>query len=131
MSVFTVQNLDHVVLRVTDMEKSLNFYIDVLGLDIAKTNEYYSMVHLRAGTSMIDLIDVNGRLGKPGGEAAKDTGRNVDHICLRVEPFNETAIIDYFAKHGMAVDKAGTRYGAQGEGLSVYCYDPDGNKVEL
>lgn len=131
MNLFTVRNIDHVVFRVTDMEASLKFYTEVLGLDIAKRNDLYSMIHIRAGSSMIDLIDIKGKLGVLGGEGPKETGRNVDHVCLRVDPFDEKAIIEYFAQHNVEVSPAQSRYGAEGDGPSLYCYDPDGNKVEL
>jgi len=131
MKPFTVSQVDHIVLRVRDMHKSLRFYVDILGLEIARRNDHYSMIHIRAGASMIDLIDVEGLLGRQGGEPAGSSGRNVDHFCLRIDPFDEAALIRYFAQFDITVGRAESRYGAEGEGLSVYCIDPDGNTVEL
>ena len=131
MSIFKVQHIDHVVLRVKDMERSVDFYTRVLGCAIKKRNEQYAMIHLGAGNSMIDLVDIDGPLGAMGGGAPGKERRNVDHFCLRVEPFDETAILAHLQSHGIAADKAVTRYGAEGVGPSIYCFDPDGNQVEL
>lgn len=131
MSIFKVQHIDHVVLRVKDMERSVDFYTQVLGCAIKKRNEQYAMIHLGAGSSMIDLVDINGPLGSLGGGAPGKERRNVDHFCLRVEPFDEQAILAHLQAFGIVADKAVTRYGADGVGLSIYCFDPDGNQVEL
>lgn len=131
MSNFKVQHIDHVVLRVEDMERSLEFYIEVLGCSIKKRNEQYEMIHLAAGSSMIDLVDIHGPLGAIGGGAPRKERRNVDHFCLRVEPFDEEAILTHLQGHGVAAENAVTRYGAQGVGPSIYCFDPDGNQIEL
>jgi glyoxylase I family protein len=131
MSIFRVQHIDHVVLRVADMERSVDFYTQVLGGAIKKRNEQYGMIHLGAGSSMIDLVDVNGPLGAMGGGAPGKERRNVDHFCLRVEPFDEQEILAHLQAFGIVADKAVTRYGAEGVGLSIYCFDPDGNQVEL
>ncbi|MEZ1319527.1 VOC family protein [Pseudomonas fluorescens] len=131
MAIFNVQHIDHIVLRVADMQRSLEFYVEVLGCSVAKHNEQYAMIHLRAGSSMIDLVDIDGPLGAQGGAAAGKERRNVDHFCLRVEPFDEQAIIEHLQRHGITVEKAVNRYGAQGTGPSIYCFDPDGNQVEL
>ena len=58
-------------------------------------------------------------------------GRNVDHFCLRIEPFNEAALIAHLQTFSLTVAKAESRFGAEGKGLSLYCFDPDGNQVEL
>ncbi|MGO4400875.1 VOC family protein [Achromobacter sp. PAB15] len=131
MSVFQIKHLDHVVLRVRDMERSVDFYTNVLGCSIRKKNEKLAMIHLGAGGSMIDLVDVQGPLGAAGGLAPGKEGHNVDHFCLRVDPFDETAILKHLQAFGVAADKAVMRYGAEGEGLSIYCLDPDGNQIEL
>lgn len=131
MSIFKVQHIDHVVLRVEDMERSVDFYTQVLGCSIKKRNDQYAMIHLTAGGSMIDLVDVNGPLGAMGGGAPGKERRNVDHFCLRVEPFDEQAILAHLQAFDIVADKAVTRYGAEGVGLSIYCFDPDGNQVEL
>ncbi|WP_447919640.1 VOC family protein [Achromobacter aegrifaciens] len=131
MPVFQIKHLDHVVLRVRDLARSVDFYTKVLGCSIKKKNEKFAMIHLGAGQSMIDLVDVQGALGVAGGAAPGKEGRNVDHFCLRVDPFDEAAILEHLQAFGVTADKAVMRYGAEGEGLSIYCFDPDGNQIEL
>ena len=89
------------------------------------------MVHLATGTAMIDLVTLEGPLGRPGGAAPGAEGRNLHHFCLRIEPFDEQVLTAYLQGAGVSVEPAEKRYGAEGEGLSLYCYDPDGNQVEL
>lgn len=131
MRPFNLQRLDHVVLRVRDMQNSLRFYTQIVGCDIAKQRPDLGLVHLRAGASMIDLVDVNGVLGKKGGETPDPQRQNVDHVCLRIDPFNEDALLTYLRSQGIDVDPAESRYGAEGDGPSIYFSDPDGNRVEL
>ena len=115
-----LREIDHVVLRVTDMERMVRFYADVLGAEWVAYRPKFKMTHLRAGGSMIDLV---------AGEAR--TGFNMDHFCLRVEPFDEAAIVAHLRSHGVAVGDVRTRYGAEGNGTSIYLTDPEGNQVEL
>jgi hypothetical protein len=80
---------------------------------------------------MIDLVDLQGELGRKGGGAAGAERRNVDHFCLRIEPFDEALLSAHLQSFGLSVAKAESRFGAEGKGLSLYCLDPDGNEVEL
>jgi catechol 2,3-dioxygenase-like lactoylglutathione lyase family enzyme len=89
------------------------------------------MSHLRIGASLIDLVEVNGPLGKAGGAAPGLEGRNMDHFCLRVEPFDQDAIVAHLKRHRVAVGEIRTRFGAEGNGVSIYLADPEGNTVEL
>lgn len=126
-----ILHIDHIVLRVSDLPRSLAFYRDVLGCPVSRVRESLGMIHLAAGSSMIDLVAVDGPLGLKGGPAPGRQGHNLDHLCLRVEPFDEQALSDYLQGAGVRVEPAEKRYGAEGEGLSLYCFDPDGNRVEL
>jgi catechol 2,3-dioxygenase-like lactoylglutathione lyase family enzyme len=129
---FSVLRIDHIVLRVKDMERAITFYRDVLGCAIEKRRDDLGLVHLRAGASLIDLVTPDGPLGKQGGALAGIEGRNVDHICLRIEPFDEAAIRALMAAHGVAVNgEVQNNFGAEGNGPSIYIADPDGNTVEL
>lgn len=129
---FALQRIDHVVLRVADLPRSIAFYERVVGCRVERTREHLGLVHLRAGASMIDLVDVAGKLGAPGGAAAGEEGRNVDHVCLRIEPFDEAAIVAHLAAHGITPrGPAESNFGAEGDGPSLYFRDPDGNAVEL
>jgi glyoxylase I family protein len=123
--------IDHVVLRVRDIGAMTKFYCDVLGAEHVAFRAEFGMTHLRAGASMIDLVTVDGPLGRPGGAAPGAGGRNMDHLCLRVEPFDESAIVAHLKKHGVAVGEIRTRYGAEGNGTSIYLTDPEGNTLEL
>lgn len=128
---FQILGLDHVVLRVTDMSRMVRFYCEVLGCRIEREREELGLIQLRAGQSLIDLIEVEGELGRKGGAAPGKEGRNMDHVCLRVEPFDSGAIAAHLLAHGVVPGETATRYGAEGSGLSVYITDPDGNTVEL
>ena len=131
MQPFTIKHIDHIVLRVKDLERSITFYGEVFGTEVVKRRDDLGMVHLRAGTSMIDLVDIQGELGRKGGAAAGHERRNLDHFCLRIEPFDEEALVSHLHSHGLTPEKAAVRFGAEGHGLSIYCFDPDGNQVEL
>src|SRR6185312_2350655 len=89
------------------------------------------LFQLRAGASLIDLVDVDGKLGRNGGAAPGAAGRNVDHVCLSVEGYDEAAIVAHLEAHDARVGDIGMRYGAEGEGPSIYVLDPEDNVVEL
>ncbi|SMF71424.1 Glyoxalase/Bleomycin resistance protein/Dioxygenase superfamily protein [Tistlia consotensis] len=128
---FEILGLDHVVLRVADREAVLAFYCGVLGLAVEKEQTELGLTQIRAGRSLIDLVTVEGKLGRAGGAAPGAEGRNLDHLCLRIEPFDEPALRAHLAAAGIEVVEAGERYGAEGDGPSVYVRDPAGNTVEL
>jgi catechol 2,3-dioxygenase-like lactoylglutathione lyase family enzyme len=126
-----IRDIDHLVLRVTSLDKMLHFYCNALGCQIERRQDAIGLVQLRAGRSLIDLVPINGKLGRAGGAAPGAEGRNMDHFCLRVEPFDEAAIRNQLARHGYIAGAVESRYGAQGEGPSIYLADPEGNGVEL
>lgn len=127
----TIRGIDHVVLRVRDIERMRKFYCDVLGAAHVAYRPELGMSHLRIGAAMIDLVEVDGPLGKPGGAAPGREGRNMDHLCLRVEPFDQDAIVKHLQKNGVKVGDIRERFGAEGSGISIYLNDPEGNTVEL
>ena len=128
---FSILDIDHLVLRVVHLDKMLHFYCDALGCIVERRQEAIGLVQLRAGRSLIDLVTIDSKLGRAGGAAPGLEGRNMDHFCLRVEPFDEAAIRSQLARHGYAAGAVESRYGAQGEGPSIYLRDPEGNGVEL
>lgn len=127
-----VLGLDHVVLRSARPESLIAFYRDVLGCPVERESAPETgLVQLRAGSALIDIISIDGTLGRRGGRGPGREGRNVEHFCLAVEKFDEAAIRRHLERHGIAVKEAGRRYGATGFGPSIYIEDPDGNTVEL
>lgn len=128
---FQLLQIDHVVLRVRDVAAMQAFYCEVLGCTVEKRQEAIGLLQLRAGRSLIDLVSVDGKLGRMGGAPPGVEGRNMDHLCLRVEPFDREAVVAHLQAHGAQVGEFGSRYGAEGEGPSQYLYDPEGNLVEL
>ena len=123
--------IDHVVLRVRSLQRALRFYCEALGCREERRIEPLGLVQLRAGTSLIDLVDAEGALGRLGGPPPGEVGRNLDHVALRIAAFDETALRAHLEAHGVAPGDVGIRYGAEGNGPSLYIRDPDGNVIEL
>jgi glyoxylase I family protein len=128
---FELLQIDHVVLRVRDAAAMQAFYCDVLGCSVERRQDGIGLIQLRAGQSLIDLVPVDGKLGRMGGAAPGAEGRNMDHLCLRADPFDRAAIAAHLEAHGVRVGDFGSRYGAEGEGPSQYLFDPEDNLVEL
>ena len=127
----SIREIDHVVIRARDSSRLVRFYCDVLGCSIERSPDAIGLVQLRAGRSLIDIVAVDGVLGRKGGAAPGIEGHNMDHVCLRVEPFDADAIRAHLDAHGVRIEDSGVRYGAEGEGFSLYVSDPEGNVVEL
>ena len=125
-----IQVIDHVVFRVVDLAKVSRFYIDVLGARWEKKQESIGLYQLRIGTSLIDLVPVGEKLGAMGGAPPAKEGRNVDHVCFRVLPWDGEAILAHLREHGIEAEIV-SRYGAEGDGPSIYLTDPEGNNLEL
>lgn len=128
---FTLQQIDHIVLRVRDSAAMQAFYCDVLGCTLERRQDAIGLVQLRAGDSLIDFVAIDSKLGRMGGAAPGREGRNLDHLCLRVEPFDVEAIVAHLTAHAVRIGDFGSRYGAEGEGPSQYLFDPEDNMVEL
>lgn len=126
-----IREIDHLVLRVVDLDGMLHFYCDVLGCTIERRQDSMGLVQLRAGRSLVDLVPIGGELGRVGGAAPGIEGRNLDHFCFRVDPFDEARIRSLLEAHGVVAGPMESRYGAEGEGPSIYITDPEGNVVEL
>ena len=126
-----ISHIDHIVLRIVDLDAMLAFYCAVLGCTVERRQDDIGLVQLRAGSSLVDLVPVNGKLGRMGGAPPALEGRNMDHFCFRVEPFDAAAIRTHLAAHGVVAGPVESRYGAEGQGASIYLQDPEGNTVEL
>jgi glyoxylase I family protein len=129
---FNVEQIDHAVFRVRDLPKSVDFYRTVLGCEVVHRRDDLGLIHIRVGRSMVDLVSIDGKLGRQGGASAGASDRNVDHLCLRVEPFDEKLIVEHLVQQGVTPrGMSSSRYGAEGYGHSLYLEDPDGNVLEL
>ncbi len=120
MTPFRINGIDHVVLRVADLDRSLAFYIDGLGCSLELRRDELGLMQLRAGSSLIDLVPLAGMLGQAGGIGPGTEGRNVDHFALDITPFDEAAIRSHLITQGIEIGKTGRRYGAKGYGPSIY-----------
>ncbi len=127
-----IRHIDHVVLRTSRLQAMSAFYCDVLGCTLERMlAPEIGLTQLRAGQALIDLVDVDSELGRAGGAAAGASGRNLDHLCLRIAAIGEQALKDWLQQHGVEMGPVASRYGADGFGPSVYISDPDGNTMEL
>ena len=123
--------IDHVVIRANDLERMVAFYQDVLGCKLERGPGDIGLAQLRAGRSLIDIVDAGGPIGREGGDPPDHGAPNMDHVCLQVEPWDESAIRAHLEAHGVDVGEVESRYGALGQGPSLYISDPEGNTVEL
>jgi len=120
------------VLRTDRYRELIDFYCDVLGCTLEReTSDEVELTQLRAGDSLIDIVNVDGELGKVSGPSPGEKGNNVDHFCLQIEPVGEEALKAYLLENGVEVEEFQDRYGAQGLGRSIYLKDIAGNTVEL
>lgn len=128
---FAIRGIDHLVLRTADVARMVRFYVDVLGCTVEKEQSALGLTQLRAGSGLIDLVSLDGPLGRAGGAGPGPEGRNLDHFCLRIDPFDAKAIFEHLNIHHIDASPIESRYGAEGQGPSIYVQDPDGNTVEL
>ena len=119
-----VAELDHVVLRCRDQDRAYDFYTRILGLSEERRIAQIGLIQLRAGRSMIDLV--------PASDPRVETGLNVDHVCIGIEAHDLNDVVRYLRAQSVEViGEPAMRYGAHGQGLSIYVRDPEGNVVEL
>lgn len=130
-----VKELDHIVLNVGDIDRSLRFYTEVLGLQAERLDEFkagkvgFPSVRIN-GDTIIDLFPSRG-----AGDVNKEQGKregNLNHFCMVVGQEDFSGIVDYLAQHDIPVREGPvSRWGARGRATSVYFLDPDGNEVEI
>jgi catechol 2,3-dioxygenase-like lactoylglutathione lyase family enzyme len=126
-----ILGLDHIVLRARDAERLVRFYCDVLGCTVEKRQEKLGLIQLRAGSALIDIVGIDGELGRVGGAPPGREGRNLDHFALSIARLEPGALRAHLARHGIEMGEVKARYGAGGEGPSFYIEDPEGYVVEL
>jgi len=118
---FTPLGLDHVVLRVRDQAATQRFYIDVVGCTLERVNAPLSLIHLRFGDQLIDLLPGDG-----------DGGTGMDHVCLSIRCDDLRALATSLEARGVKLEgEVRDRFGAWGVGPSLYFRDPDGYRIEL
>ena len=123
--------IDHIVIRTNDLPKMVAFYRDVLNCPVERQPDELGLIQMRAGQSLIDLVDINGPLGGQEHNIPENGARNMDHFCIQIDPWDLNSITIHLQKHGIEIGNVATRYGALGSGPSVYINDPEGNAVEL
>ena len=126
-----ITHIDHLVIRVNDLENMIAFYQDVLGCKLERGPGEAGLAQLRAGHSLIDLVDANGPLGQRGGDQPDHAAPNMDHVCFLVQPWDTDSIKAHLKQNEVASGDVASRYGATGMGPSMYLRDPEGNAVEL
>ncbi len=126
-----ITHIDHLVIRVNDLENMIAFYRDVLGCNLERGPGEAGLAQLRAGHSLIDLVDAGGPLGRQSGDRPDHAAPNMDHVCFQLQPWDADAIEAHLDRHGVSMGTVSSRYGASGMGPSVYLRDPEGNTVEL
>jgi len=130
-----IVGIDHVALHVTDLGRMVDFYEKVLGCQLERRQDELGLVHLRAGSALVDLIDIAGRLGRAAGDTtgatAGATTANLNHMCLRVAAFDLEEVRRQLERHGVEVGEIRERYGSTGSVTSIYLRDPEGNGLEL
>ena len=126
-----ISGIDHVVIRCSDLERMLKFYCAIIGCTLDRRRDELGLYHLRAGRSLIDLVSINGKADRHSGGPPQSHAHNMDHLCLRVEAFDESSLRRHFAANGIELGSIHNNYGAEGEGPSFYITDPEGNVIEL
>ena len=125
---FSIVGIDHIVLRAREPGRLVAFYRDVLGCTLEREQPDIGLTQLRAGRNLIDVVPEVALAGASPGAGA---GRNLDHFCLTIRPFDGERLRAYLTSRGVSVGQIASRYGAAGEGPSLYLQDPEGNGVEL
>ena len=126
-----LQSIDHVVIRVLNLDQMIAFYCDVLGCQLERGPGEAKLAQLRAGLALVDLVDANGPLGRKGGGVPDHKAPNMDHLCLQLSDWNPDAIRKHLKENNVDFGEIASRYGALGNGPSLYLRDPEGNTIEL
>jgi catechol 2,3-dioxygenase-like lactoylglutathione lyase family enzyme len=130
---FTVTGMDHIVLKVRDMDRVLDFYLNVLGLKGERLEEFrqgrvpFPSVRINHDT-IIDLFPVQASADDVPDARSSD----LDHFCLVVDQTDMSQVVAYLQRHGVAIQQGPvTRWGAHGNGTSIYFSDPENRQIEI
>jgi len=126
-----IKQIDHIVIRVMNLEKMIAWYETVLGCELERGPGDFRLAQLRAGNSLIDLVDANSDFGRKAGLEPDHGAPTMDHVCLQVQPWNTQDIETQLRNHSVEFGEVSERYGAEGMGPSLYLKDPEGNTIEL
>lgn len=127
-----IVGIDHVVFRTSKLEVMLHFYCQILGCTVERDKRTENgLVQLRAGSALIDIVQVDSELGRIGGKLPQQNGRNVDHVCLQLAAIEQAKLIQYLEQHQVNHSGFALRYGAIGLTDSIYIEDPELNVIEL
>jgi catechol 2,3-dioxygenase-like lactoylglutathione lyase family enzyme len=127
---FSLVGIDHVVFIVDDIDKAIRFYTEVLGCQHGFSYPKIGMEQFWCGSSLIVLWDLN----NPGGHKARPPvagGRNVDHVCLALSPFDKDEMRAHLKAHNVTIESEAFHGGSRGMGVAFNILDPFGNKLEL
>jgi catechol 2,3-dioxygenase-like lactoylglutathione lyase family enzyme len=127
---FALEGIDHILLLVNGMAPAVRFYTKALGCKVEGKLPQYGMLQLRAGSALIDLVDVSVPQGSWAAPPVAG-GRNLDHLCLALGGHDEAKLRRHLARHRIAIIEEGIHGGSRGESLSLYVRDPSGNVIEL
>lgn len=126
MATLEIAGLDHVVLRTERLDEVLTFYRDTLGCPMERVLEELGLYQMRAGSALIDVVD--GRIWKTQSGPGES---RYDHFCLQIRGNDVDGLVAELDRLGIPHGEPAERYGATGNGISVYATDPDGRTVEL
>ncbi len=131
MPPFSLTTIDHVVIRSLSRPNLIAFYINVIGCELVWDRPEIGLTHLRAGDTMIDIVSINHDIGERATSQDDRSGKNVDHLCLCISPFDFEALRTHLVAFGINVAPPKMRFGARGFAPSIYLTDPEGNGIEL
>ena len=126
-----ITEMDHIVLRVKDVEESLRFYTEILGMGSERVDQWRAG-EIRFPSARINADTIIDFFGSDQEPIGKEGVKNQDHYCMVIEKTDMEALKARFEAIGVDIQAGpGKRWGSHGDGISLYIYDPDNNVVEL
>ena len=126
-----ITEMDHIVLRNKDVEESLRFYTEVLGLQAERVDRWRAG-EIRFPSARINADTIIDFFGSDQDPIGKEGIKNQDHFCMVIEPTDMEELKNKFVEMGVAIQAGpGKRWGSHGDGISLYIYAPADHVVEL